>query len=595
MKKRKTLFWRLLPSYWVVVIASLLLFTIYAYNSANSFYRAELEKSLEVRANLMAKPLHDLLEAQNVSAITALCQSQSKLADGTRFTVIDSRGKVLGDSEEDPSLMKNHNDREEIIGAMEEKFGHGKAVRYSQTLQQYMMYVAVPFFDSESKLVGVIRAALPMTTVNETLSKNLNGFILSAAIIGVGAMLLCIVMTSRIANPLENLKRTADRYANGDLHQKSPLADTEEIFQVAESMNIMAKKLDDRMNTIHNQRNELKAILSGLGEGVIAIDQNERIININVAASELLGIDIDQATGLSVQEAIRFANLQDFIAKITAEKIKDETELTIYSDAEKYLEIYGDTLKNAENEPIGVLIVLRDVTRIKHLEGMRKDFVANVSHELRTPITSIKGFVETMLESSEDFGDHARFLQIINKQANRLTAIIDDLLTLSRLEQNGTDKTILLTESPIYPVLKDAIEVCENRAADKKISIELDCDENLAASINQPLIEQAFVNLIDNAIKYSEQETVIKIAANKSDENSISIQIIDNGYGVDSEHLPRLFERFYRVDTARSRKLGGTGLGLAIVKHIVTCHGGNISVQSQPSLGSTFTVKLLTA
>lgn len=588
MNKRKSIFWRLLPSYWGVILVSLLIFTTYSHLSAKRFYASELELGLKVRSSLLLDQLLLPVQTGDTNTINTLCQTQGERA-GTRFTVINLNGGILGDSDEDPAIMRNHRNREEVAEAMTSEFG--EAERYSQTLRQQMMYVALPLKDANGKTLAVIRAALPMTAINKTLQQNSKNIIIAAGLIGVIAMLLCTGMASRITTPLRNLKSCADRYAQGDFNHKAPTSDTEEIHQVGEAMNLMSSKLNERLHTIHEQQNELKAILSGLNEGVIAIDHQERIININAAAARLLDINKEHAPGQSIQKIIRFANLQQFIHRLSAEGHKDETELTIYGETEKRLQIYGTLLDRADHKPKGALIVIRDITRLKHLEGMRKDFVANVSHELRTPITSIKGFMETLLDSAEDFGPHARFLKIVNKQANRLNAIIDDLLTLSRLEQKGTDKSILLTETPVKDVINEAIEICETRAHEKNITIDIECDERLRVPMNQALIEQAFVNLIDNAIKYSDENGAIHITASVVDQQVI-IRVADKGYGIDQQHLPRLFERFYRVDTARSRKLGGTGLGLAIVKHIAHCHGGTVHVKSQLGEGSTFTIEL---
>jgi two-component system phosphate regulon sensor histidine kinase PhoR len=254
--------------------------------------------------------------------------------------------------------------------------------------------------------------------------------------------------------------------------------------------------------------------------------------------------------------------------------------------------LHGPGLQDSENNEIGVLIVLNDVTRIRRLDIIRKDFVANVSHELKTPITSIKGFVETLLDGAyEKPEDAKRFLEIIAKQTNRLNAIIEDLLSLSRIEQD--DEKIELALTPVKQVLTAATQVCELNSKAKKIRVNLDCPENLKATINPHLLEQAVVNLIDNSIKYSKPQSEIQISATQKDQK-ISIQVRDNGCGIAEEDLPRLFERFYRVDKSRSRELGGTGLGLAIVKHIVQTHQGTITVESQLDQGSTFTIQLPT-
>jgi two-component system phosphate regulon sensor histidine kinase PhoR len=253
--------------------------------------------------------------------------------------------------------------------------------------------------------------------------------------------------------------------------------------------------------------------------------------------------------------------------------------------------MHGTILRNDKGESLGAVVVLNDITRLRHLENIRRDFVANVSHELKTPITSIKGFVETLREGAlKDPGDSERFLGIIAKQADRLNSIIEDLLTLSKIEES--EKTELqLEEHNLKAVLQSAISLCDIKAKSKKATVTLDCNDELTAKINPELLEQAIINLLDNAIKYSDEGGDIKISAIRLN-SEINISVRDWGIGIERRHLPRLFERFYTVDKAHSRELGGTGLGLAIVKHIVLAHHGNVSIESAPGKGSTFTILL---
>jgi len=259
---------------------------------------------------------------------------------------------------------------------------------------------------------------------------------------------------------------------------------------------------------------------------------------------------------------------------------------------ERVLQMHGAQLSDADKKRIGALVVCNDVTRLLRLENLRRDFVANVSHELKTPITSIKGYVETLLPELEASQPHFReFLEIVLKQANRLQAIVEDLLTLSRIEQESRREEISLSAGPLKPVLAEAIESCAAKAADKPVVISLVCPDDLSAMINAPLLEQAISNLLDNAIKYSRPESTVRVEAESTTE-AILIRVIDSGAGIPEQHLPRLFERFYVIDKARSRKMGGTGLGLAIVKHIVQSHGGQITVASRLGQGSVFTIAL---
>jgi len=269
-----------------------------------------------------------------------------------------------------------------------------------------------------------------------------------------------------------------------------------------------------------------------------------------------------------------------------------EKGLVLYGEAERIVRAHGTPLRDAEGKREGVLIVLNDVTHLAKLENIRKDFVANVSHEIKTPITAIKGFVETLQEGqSQDPEDVRRFLGIVHRHVDRLEAIVEDLLTLSRIEKEAETEEITLEEHSVRVVLVKAVQACENKAQVKKIHLQLECSEDLKGRINPPLLEQAVVNLIDNAINYSEEGKSVTIRAQEK-EQEILIQVEDHGSGIERKHLERIFERFYRVDKSRSRKLGGTGLGLSIVKHILEAHGGRVSVESQPGRGSTFTLHL---
>jgi len=327
-------------------------------------------------------------------------------------------------------------------------------------------------------------------------------------------------------------------------------------------------------------------------EGVLAVDMEERVIGHNRAARELLGISSEDAEHRTLHEVVRNIDLQRFVARVLSTRESAEEEIVLRDGGEKYIQVHGTVLRDARGNSIGALVVLNDVTRLHRLEAVRRDFVANVSHELKTPVTSIKGFVETLLEGAMNEPESARrFLEVISRQADRLQAIIEDLLTLSRMEQDAGRTQISLRVEPLNAVLKSAIQVCELKAQESNIRIKLSCPEDLKAKVNAPLLEQAVINLIDNAIKYSEAGSVIGVSGSREN-GEVIIRVTDRGSGVAKEHLPRLFERFYLVDRARSRKLGGTGLGLAIVKHISQAHGGYPKVESAPGKGSTFSIHL---
>jgi two-component system phosphate regulon sensor histidine kinase PhoR len=357
-------------------------------------------------------------------------------------------------------------------------------------------------------------------------------------------------------------------------------------------MNRMAEQLDERIRTVLRQQNEREAMLSSMEEGVLAINNEGTILSLNKACASLLGEEPAKLQGRSIYEVIRKTELQKFIESALASASPVEGEIQLRGAQDRWVSAHGTVLHDSQRGKIGVLIVLHDVTRLRHLEDVRRDFVANVSHELRTPITSIKGFIETLVDGAfEDRENAHRFLQIMLRQVNRLDAIISDLLMLSRIERGSEEQRIELVRESIRGVLQAAIEMCEKKAIDKAIKIELVCPENLAGEINAALLEQAVVNLLDNAVKYSNSEAVIEVRA-ACEEAELVIRVKDQGCGIEAHHLPRLFERFYRVDKARSRELGGTGLGLAIVRHIALAHRGSVSVESTVGVGSTFCLRL---
>jgi len=348
---------------------------------------------------------------------------------------------------------------------------------------------------------------------------------------------------------------------------------------------------------VHEKPLLWRAMLSSMVDGVLAVDSRQRLISLNQAGARLLKIDAEAALGRPLPEVLLDPKLPNLVADVLSRGEPVEDYLVLGGAEERYLRAQGTVLQDtgpdaAQAPKLGVLVVLQDVTRLRRLERVRRDFVANVSHELKTPITSIKGFVETLLDGAmNDPNDLERFLRIVASQADRLNDIIEDLLTLSRLEQETERAGILRQPGRIVDVLRAAADVCRLKAAEKNVRIELTCDETLQAEVNTALLEQAVINLLDNAVKYSPGHQTVHLGASRAGPE-IVIRVRDHGCGIAPEHLPRLFERFYRVDKARSRKLGGTGLGLAIVKHIAQSHGGRAAVESAPGEGSTFSLHL---
>ncbi len=588
MAKKKRLLWQLYPSYLLITIISLLAATWFASRSLKQSILDQSATDLEARARLLERQIVRYLRPLDQVGMDRFCKEIGQRAS-TRITVILPSGKVIGDSIENPNKMDNHADRPEVIDALNKD--KGVSTRFSRTLQKNMMYVGLAV-KKEGDIHSVVRTSIPLTVIDEAM-KNIEAKIaVGGLLIAVLAAIIGLYVSRRISRPLEEMKEGAEQFAKGDLGHRLSVPGTEEMGLLAKAMNQMAAQLDDRVKTVIRQRNELEAVLSSMVEGVMAVDMEERVISMNQSASNIFDCDPSVVEGKSIQEVARNTEAQQFIKRALSSRDLVERDITVYAEGERILSCHGSSLRDEKGTKIGALIVLNDVTHLKRLENIRRDFVANVSHEIKTPITAIKGFAETLREgAAKDPEDSERFLGIIDKHVTRLEAIVEDLLNLSRIEEQAEKEEIELVESNIRKVLESAIKFCEHKSEEKQIEVTLDCSENLRARINSPLIEQALVNLLDNAIKYSDTKSPIHVNAVSKD-SEIVIFFQDQGIGIHKEHLPRLFERFYRVDKARSRKIGGTGLGLAIVKHIVQAHKGRVSVKSSPGNGSVFSIYL---
>ncbi len=588
MKKRKRLLWQIYLSYVLITLLSLVAVTWYSSRSFKQFYLTETGKNLKTRAYLTVKLVAGKFSPSDWPQVNALCKKISSEIF-TRLTILLPSGMVIGDSEEDPGLMDNHADRPEIKKALAGMVGI--SIRYSPTLKQEMMYTAIPVY-KDGQIEGVVRTSMPVTAIDKTLNTIYFRIALGGLVVILFAAGISLIVTHYINKPIEEMRKGADRFAKGDLEYRLPVPDCEEIAGLAEAMNQMAGQLHERIRTVTQQRNELEAVLSSMVEAVLVVDTQEHIIRVNKAAARLFDLELAKAQGRSVQEMIRNTDLQHFMAKTLSSADPVEDDIILHDGKDRFLQAHGTMLYDAQGSGLAALIVLNDITRLKKLENMRREFVANVSHELKTPITSIKGFVETLNNGAlSDTRNAKRFLDIVSRHADRLNAIIDDLLCLSRIEQEAENEAMHLEKYHLKQVLDDAVFTCDKKATEKKVKIILFCEDNATARINPALLEQAVVNLIDNAIKYSEPGSLVRIEGGKT-ENEAYIKIHDQGCGIPKEHIPRIFERFYRVDKARSRKPGGTGLGLAIVKHILHAHGGRISVDSTLNKGTIFSLYL---
>ncbi|MEW6427823.1 MAG: ATP-binding protein [Thermodesulfobacteriota bacterium] len=557
------------------------------------------QTSLVRQARLLQDDLLVFLETGRQQDIDQLCKKSGRLT-GLRYTVILPSGDVVGDSDEEPRRMDNHGGRPEIREAMAAQ-SPAFSLRHSDTLQRRMLYAAIPLLGSGSPatVVGVLRCSLAFDAIDADLVALARTIIAAVLLILGMAGSLALYLSGRLSRPLSEVERMATRLAEGDFSLPGPALSPGgrpmEIAALDGALRKLAANLERRIGAMVSRHQELETVFAGMVEAVIVVGRDGRLRKLNRAAVRMLGVEEERAMGRRMLEAVRNVELQEMVAHLLGKSGEDHLEKEIVvadNEEERILQAYGGVLVDEDGETNGALIVLHDVTRLKRLENLRRDFVANVSHELKTPITTIKGFVETLLDgAAADPQTATGFLRIIEKNVDRLTAIIEDLLMLSRIERDEEGGEIEMADIELRRVLAGAMEICQPQAAAKGISLDLRCDDALPVRLNGPLIEQAVVNLVINAVKYSDpgREVVVR---GGMEGTQIRIEVEDQGIGIAAQHLPRLFERFYRSDKARSRKLGGTGLGLSIVKHIVQAHHGTVSVRSIPGRGTTFTILL---
>jgi two-component system phosphate regulon sensor histidine kinase PhoR len=579
---------RLFLAYFLVTLSALAALGWFGSYLLDNALAGGLTRALTATARLTASNVESFVSEGQFRSVAAIVERAAD-ASGSRISVVLSGGRVVADSDQDPKLMENHASRPEIQQALAGDLGQQE--RFSTTLGEDLIYVAVPILHG-GEVIGVVRAAVSRAESQRELWQYQRMLLAGLSIAAVGVMFVCWRLAQRQSLPFEQVADAAQRLAQGNEAERLPHSEVQELARLSQSLNQLARELEDRGHTIGRQGHELGAVLASMVEGVLAVDCDERVISINRAAAKLIGGNVEDATGRTLQEVIRNEDLRRLAVQALASDGSVEDDVVLRGEQDRILKVCGTALRDIRGRGIGAVLVMHDVSSYRRLENVRRDFVANVSHELKTPIASIKGFVETLLDGAvESPVDAKRFLRIVAKQADRLNQIIEDLLSLAKIEQSEEEANLPLEKAHIKGILEAAVSDCEPVAGERNIRVSLSCDADVTASINPRLLEQAVDNLLDNAIKYSDPGNEVLITGRML-AGEVLISVIDHGCGIDRDHLPRLFERFYRVDKARSRKLGGTGLGLAIVKHIVQAHHGRVSVQSTPGKGSTFTIHL---
>ncbi len=567
----------------------------------HKYYQQEVEQSLINTANLIHYQVSENISNGKNPDYNQLARAYTKLLNDSdrqfdkkpanmyRITFIDLDGNVLGES--DPNTyyqqMENHKSRKEVADAINS--GTGRDIRHSRTLGVDLLYVAV-----YSHSAGFItRISLPLAQLN-----NINRIILIYTIAGTLAglvltSLLALKFSSYLLKPIRKLTDISAEIARGNYSKRIEVNTQDELGRLSASFNEMASKLEATVADLKDKNMKVDSIIKSMESGIIAIDTKNIIVLINPVACNLLGIkDYDSTIGTNFFLTVRDNQIVQLIKEAMEKNISLTSEIVVGTPQEKILRINATPIKSDEEftANAGVIVSIQDITNVKKLEQIRTEFVSNVTHELKTPLTTIRGFIETLKNGAIDDKEVAyKFLDIIDIESERLYTLINDILYLSEIETIQKDSNI--GTHNLKSIVDEVFSMLENLARNKGVSIEIDVDSKIDITANRNRIKQMFINLIDNAIKYNRPNGYVFVKAQKA-EGMIEITVKDTGIGIDEKHIPRIFERFYRVDKGRSRNMGGTGLGLSIVKHIVNLYNGDIRINSIPGKGTEFVIRL---
>ncbi|MBN2200907.1 PAS domain-containing protein, partial [bacterium] len=556
-----------------------------------------LTESLQSDARLAARLSEEKLAMGDRRGLDIICKAYGR-AKSERLTFVAADGSVLGDSDADFAVMDNHGDRPEVREALAGREGVSR--RFSMTLDRRMLYVAEPV-RVEGRIVAAARVSQSLMELDRAVQAVHFRVGILPLLAGLLIALLFAAYNGRIRQSVRLVKDAVGRLGNGDFDHRLYFVPAPVMDPVTDRLNEASEALGLRFAALTEDRDGLQSVLESMSEGVLLLDRDDRIERFNRAAAALLGLPGGELKGRSAYDILRNGALLRLIERTRAEVEQPESgpgqgqaadREIVFSEGGRRLQAHGTVLNMDSSGAAGVLLVFSDITRLRRLEAVRRDFVANVSHELKTPITAIQGSVETLRgHAAGDPAESKRFLEVIHKHAERLNSVVDDLLNLSRLERDEETGRIALSEGPIEPVLEEAVALNRSRADDAGIGLRVVCECASPVAVNAGLMVQAVSNLIDNAVKYSDRGGTVHVRC-REEESMVKIEVEDEGCGIPAVHLPRLFERFYRVDPSRSRTLGGTGLGLSIVKHIAQTHGGNVDVRSEEGKGSVFAIRI---
>jgi two-component system phosphate regulon sensor histidine kinase PhoR len=578
---------RLTASYIFVVAITLIITGWLLTPRLKQGFLSQLEQSLAIQTKLVAQDVVTVLRSPPPpAAIEPLVRRFAQLT-GCRVTLIRADGVVMGDSErsqDEVTRMDNHLQRPEVQAAMAQ--GRGEASRFSATLHEDMLYLATPVLSDEGHLLGFIRLALPLTEVNHRIAS----FQKDLMKVGAAAMLIAfgvaLISVRRISQPLRELVTLSGHIGSGQVPETPNVDSRDEFGRLAKAFHEMANRMGEKVAELTRERTQLNAMLSSLVESIVALDYRGQVLFLNPAAEQLFDVRSSDAKGRPFLEVLRQSPLNEVLRQTLSSHQAVQKEIALHTPTERVISVNAIPVSYGEAQT-GVLAALHDITELRKLENVRREFVANVSHELKTPLTSIKGYAETLLEGAIDDPKHNRaFLETIQEHANNLARLIDDVLDLSTIEA----QRVMYRFEPINfkDVSDRIIKALEPMAKTKKVSLIVDLPQDLPkVRADREKLAQIVMNLIDNAIKFNKAEGEVRVTAEKKNGQAIFV-VSDTGRGIPQEDLPRIFERFYRGNKDRSHEIPGTGLGLAIVKHLIEAHQGTVTAQSNPGEGSVF-------
>ena len=582
---RPNLFWKLALTFLGLLLSVLVAVDFFAERALRSDYeRTGFNQLVAIARMARAQPSHfsqiPVSSPENTAALSSWVAQMA--ASGARVTVITSNGLVLADSQSDSQTVENHAGRPEIRDALAK--GEGRSIRPSGTADRDLLYYAVRQ-DIPGGSPVILRFALPVEAVDEVLRPFRHSLWLASFTILLVASGVALLISRTFSGRVERLQEFSRRVAKGDFRPLLADATGDALDKLAVSLSETAALLDHTIRTLKDERNLSAAILGSMVEGVAVVDAADRVVFSNLGFAEILGLDLPPRIGSALVESVRQTELIEAVNSVLRGEPAVRAEIVTGTLRQRFFAATATAVRGGEKS--GAVLVLHDITDLRRLERVRRDFIANVSHEFKTPLTAIQGFAETLLaEAVDDPLNRGRFLGIILEHSRRLARLTDDLLKLSKMDADRLELEI--RPVGVSELVESCLETSQHRAAEKDIRISVNIAENLPEIAgDRRLLAEVLQNLLDNATQYTLRGGQILVSA-ETDDGEVIFTVSDTGIGIPQADQPRIFERFYRVDAARSREVGGTGLGLAIAKHLVEVHGGRIWVESEVGQGSQF-------